>query len=77
MIAYIMSESLLGCNAFLGGISKNFSSNLHTHIKSKTIIAEADEYDRSFLTLYPDLAVITSLDNDHMDIYGSRKHLSE
>jgi UDP-N-acetylmuramate--alanine ligase len=77
MIAYIMSESLLGCNAFLGGISKNFSSNLHTHIKSKTIIAEADEYDRSFLTLYPDLAVITSLDNDHMDIYGSRKDLIE
>lgn len=75
MLACIMSESPTGCNAFLGGISKNFNSNLVIHPTSETIIAEADEYDRSFLSLYPDIAVITSIDNDHMDIYGSREHL--
>ncbi|MFC2090433.1 UDP-N-acetylmuramate--L-alanine ligase [Bacteroidota bacterium] len=75
MIAHIMTESRHGCNAFLGGISKNFNSNLVTHSKSNTIIAEADEYDRSFLTLFPKLAVITSLDDDHLDIYGTRENL--
>lgn len=77
MLALIMSESPAGCNAFLGGISKNFNSNLVTHPNSRTIIAEADEFDRSFLALYPEIAVITSVDNDHMDIYGSREKLVE
>ncbi|MEX0987899.1 MAG: UDP-N-acetylmuramate--L-alanine ligase [Bacteroidales bacterium] len=75
MLACVMSESLYGCNAFLGGISKNYNSNLVIHASSETIIAEADEYDRSFLALYPEIAVITSMDNDHMDIYGSRENL--
>ena len=75
MLAHIMSESLKGCNAFLGGISKNFNSNLLVHPTSETIIAEADEYDRSFLALFPNIAVVTSLDDDHMDIYGSRENL--
>lgn len=75
MLAYIMSESKTGCNAFLGGISKNFNSNLVIHPTSDVIIAEADEYDRSFLALYPEIAVITSIDNDHMEIYLTRKHL--
>jgi UDP-N-acetylmuramate--alanine ligase len=75
MLAFMISESLNGCNAFLGGISKNFNSNLVIHPTSDIIIAEADEYDRSFLALYPKIAVITSLDNDHMDIYGSRESL--
>lgn len=77
MIAHIMSESLGGCSAFLGGISKNFNSNLVIHPSSETIIAEADEYDRSFLTLFPEMAVITSLDDDHLDIYDSREKMLE
>jgi len=77
LVAYIMSRSLYGCNAFLGGISKNFNSNIVIHPSSPYIIAEADEYDRSFLTLFPDIAVITSMDNDHMDIYFSRQNLIE
>ncbi len=77
MLAHIMSQSLYGCNAFLGGISKNFNSNIVIHPTSQIIIAEADEYDRSFLTLFPEIAVITSMDNDHMEIYFSRKQLIE
>ncbi|MCA1747948.1 MAG: UDP-N-acetylmuramate--L-alanine ligase, partial [Bacteroidales bacterium] len=75
MLAFIMSKSVNGCNAFLGGISKNFNSNLVVHPTATTIIAEADEYDRSFLALFPDIAVITSIDEDHMDIYGSKENL--
>jgi UDP-N-acetylmuramate--alanine ligase len=75
MLAFIMSKSKNGCNAFLGGISKNFNSNLVVHPTATTIIAEADEYDRSFLALFPDIAVITSIDEDHLDIYGSRENL--
>ncbi len=77
MLAHIMSDASNGCNAFLGGISKNFSSNIVIHPTSDTIIAEADEYDRSFLALFPDIAVVTSVDDDHMDIYGTREHLLE
>lgn len=75
MLAFIMSKSVNGCNAFLGGISKNFKSNLVVHPTATTIIAEADEYDRSFLALFPDIAVITSIDEDHLDIYGSKENL--
>lgn len=75
MLACILSQSLNGCNAFLGGISKNFDSNLVIHPTSETIIAEADEYDRSFLALFPEMAVITSIDDDHMDVYGSHENL--
>ncbi len=75
MIAHIFTQSGIGCNAFLGGISKNFKSNLVLEKKSDYFIAEADEFDRSFLTLFPDYAVVTSMDDDHMDIYGDRKNL--
>lgn len=70
MIAHIMAGSQYGCNAFLGGISKNFSSNLVMHENSDWIVTEADEFDRSFLQLYPYAAVVTAMDADHLDIYG-------
>jgi UDP-N-acetylmuramate--alanine ligase len=75
MIAHIMSQSESGCSAFLGGISKNFKSNLVYNAKSNYIITEADEFDRSFLRLHPQLTVITAMDADHLDIYGSRDEL--
>lgn len=75
LLAYILSQSKMGCNAFLGGISKNFKSNIVIDSSSKNIIAEADEYDRSFLTLYPKMAVLTSIDPDHLDIYLSEENL--
>jgi UDP-N-acetylmuramate--alanine ligase len=75
MIAWIMSHSKDSCSAFLGGISKNFNSNLVLNPHSEWIVAEADEYDRSFLHLYPRAAVITAMDADHLDIYGNLKEL--
>ncbi len=70
MIAHILHNSGTGCNAFLGGISKNFNSNYVLNRDSEIYVVEADEYDRSFLTLHPHIAVITSADPDHLDIYG-------
>jgi len=61
--------------SFIGGISKNLHSNFLCEPDFNTIIAEADEFDRSFLTLHPQVAVITSIDADHLDIYGSHEHL--
>ena len=75
MLAHILHSSKLGCNAFLGGISKNTSSNLFLDPSSKVIIAEADEYDRSFLTLFPEIAVVSSMDADHLDIYHSKENI--
>jgi UDP-N-acetylmuramate--alanine ligase len=77
MIAYILSQSADGCNAFLGGISKNFSSNLVLNPKSDRIVTEADEFDRSFLRLFPFAAVITAMDPDHLDIYGNESSMKE
>lgn len=77
MIAHLLSKSTLGCSAFLGGISKNFQSNMVVDNKSDFVVVEADEYDRSFLQLHPFLSVITSIDPDHMDIYGDYDHLRE
>jgi UDP-N-acetylmuramate--alanine ligase len=71
MIAWIMSHTRESCSAFLGGISKNFNSNLVLNTQSQWIVAEADEYDRSFLHLHPYAAVITAMDADHLDIYGN------
>lgn len=70
MLAEILNLSSLGCNAFLGGISKNLNSNLVVNPGSGFYVVEADEYDRSFLQLFPELAVVTSMDPDHLDIYG-------
>jgi UDP-N-acetylmuramate--alanine ligase len=70
MIAHLLRHSGYGCNAFLGGISANYHSNFWSSEKNVSVI-EADEYDRSFLKLTPDVAVITAMDADHLDIYGT------
>ncbi len=80
MIAHILKSSGVNCTAFLGGISKNYHSNLllsKDPSKKNIFVVEADEYDRSFLTLHPDVAVITSMDADHLDIYGDKKYLED
>jgi UDP-N-acetylmuramate--alanine ligase len=77
MIAHILSHSQFGCSAFLGGISKNFNSNLVFNEKSNYMITEADEFDRSFLKLFPWFTVITAIDADHLDIYGTRDELKK
>ena len=71
MIAYLLKQSHVDCNAFLGGILKNTGSNLMLSGRSDLVVAEADEYDRSFHQLTPYMAVITSADPDHLDIYGT------
>lgn len=87
LIAHILKFSNVDCTAFLGGITQNYGTNLllseklknpkkKSKIKPITIV-EADEYDRSFLTLHPDIAVITSADADHLDIYGDQKQMEE
>lgn len=68
LLAHIFQHSGEGCSAFLGGISKNHNTNLLVS-PNNTIVAEADEFDRSFLQLFPEIAVITSMDADHLDIY--------
>ena len=73
MTAHLLRNSHLDCNAFLGGISKNFKQNLLLSDKSDLVVIEADEYDRSFLTLSPYMAVVTAVDADHLDIYGTEK----
>ncbi len=70
MTAHILKSSKLDCSAFLGGISKNYQTNLLLSAESEWVVAEADEFDRSFLQLHPDFAVVTSMDADHLDIYG-------
>lgn len=75
--AHIFNGSTLGCNAFLGGISRNYQSNLLLSKDSKWVILEADEFDRSFLQLHPKVALISSMDADHLDIYGDKKELEK
>lgn len=70
MLAHILNESHLNCNAFLGGISANFNSNFVSSGTSEYTVIEADEFDRSFLQLSPYGSIITSTDADHLDIYG-------
>jgi UDP-N-acetylmuramate--alanine ligase len=78
LLAHLLGSSSVGCDAFLGGISKNFGSNMVIADKGrKLLVAEADEYDRSFLNLHPQLAVITSVDADHLDIYGDYESVVE
>lgn len=76
LLAHILTDSGEGCNAFLGGISKNYGTNLLLS-ENKVLVAEADEFDRSFLQLYPEIAVITATDADHLDIYADRAHVLE
>ena len=77
MIAHLLNEAPCGCSAFLGGISKNFDSNLLVNNDSEYVVVEADEYDRSFLQLHPYMAVITATDPDHLDIYGSHEAMMD
>jgi UDP-N-acetylmuramate--alanine ligase len=76
MLAHILTHSGEGCNAFLGGISKNYHTNLLLS-GNPVLVAEADEFDRSFLQLYPEIAAITSCDADHLDIYSDHEHVKE
>ena len=73
MCAHIMHQSHLDCNAFLGGISKNYGTNYILSDKSDYVVIEADEFDRSFHWLRPWMSVITSTDPDHLDIYGTKE----
>lgn len=80
LVTHLLHSAGLNCFAFMGGISKNFNSNLllgDTHQPEPLFIVEADEYDRSFLTLEPFIAVITSVDADHLDIYGDDSSVKE
>lgn len=76
MISYLLREAGLGCNAFLGGVSANYNSNYWSS-DTPTAVIEADEYDRSFLKLNPDVAVLTAIDADHLDIYGTVEDMEE
>lgn len=76
MIAHILKDTGYDCSAFLGGISTNYNSNV-LFGDNNTVVVEADEYDRSFLTLHPNIAIVTSADADHLDIYGDKSHLEE
>ncbi|GHE23509.1 UDP-N-acetylmuramate--L-alanine ligase [Sphingobacterium griseoflavum] len=76
MIAHILKDSGYDCSAFLGGISSNYNTNV-LYGANNVVVVEADEYDRSFLTLHPNIAIVTSADADHLDIYGDEKHLIE
>ncbi len=73
MCAHIMHQSQMDCNAFLGGISKNYGTNYILSKESEYVVIEADEYDRSFHWLRPWMSVITSTDPDHLDIYGTKE----
>ena len=80
MIAHILKSSGINCFAFLGGIAKNYNTNLllgNPNLSEKYFVVEADEYDRSFLSLKPTISVITSMDADHLDIYGSENYMIE
>ncbi|MBS1933815.1 MAG: UDP-N-acetylmuramate--L-alanine ligase [Bacteroidetes bacterium] len=76
MIAHILRHSGYGCNAFLGGIAVNYNSNFWSNERNVCVV-EADEYDRSFLKLHPDVAVITAMDADHLDIYGTEQAVQD
>ncbi len=76
MIAHILTHSGFGCSAFLGGIATNYNSNYIQH-NNDIVVIEADEFDRSFHRLAPDMAVITAIDTDHLDIYGSKEKIED
>lgn len=74
MIAHVLKDTGYDCSAFLGGISSNYDTNV-LFGDNNVVVVEADEYDRSFLTLHPNIAVVTSADADHLDIYGDESQL--
>ena len=75
LIAHLLHYSGIDCTAFVGGIMKNYNSNLILSNSSNIVVVEADEYDRSFLRLHPDIAVVTSIDADHLDIYETKDEI--
>lgn len=84
ILAHILNETEEGCIAFIGGIMSNYNSNFISKLSSKenqheekALVVEADEYDRSFLTLSPSIGIITSIDADHLDVYGAEDSLIE
>lgn len=77
LTAHILKNSHVGCSAFLGGISNNYSTNFLINHKSDYVVVEADEYDRSFLRLSPFFSLITSIAEDHLDIYGNLDNLEQ
>ena len=78
MTAHILNACGKNTTAFIGGIANNFGSNLVLgHTSESVLVVEADEYDRSFLQLAPNISIVNSIDADHLDIYGDRKHLVE
>ena len=76
MVAHLLRHTGYGCNAFLGGISVNYGTNFWSSERNVSVV-EADEYDRSFLKLSPDVAVITAMDPDHLDIYGTADEMEK
>ena len=76
MVAHLLRHTGYGCNAFLGGISVNYGTNFWSSEKNVSVV-EADEYDRSFLKLSPDVAIITAMDPDHLDIYGTAEEMEK
>ncbi len=76
LIAHMLKDSGYDCSAFLGGIASNYNSNV-LFGDNNVMVVEADEFDRSFLTLHPDIAIVTSMDADHLDIYGEKSQLEE
>ena len=76
MLAHILKKSGKDITAFLGGISRNYNTNLLFSEKGNILIIEADEYDKSFLEIYPDIAIITSIDADHLDFYQNKRSLN-
>ncbi len=77
LVAHLLKHSGKGCNAFLGGITSNYDTNLLLDRNAEWTVVEADEFDRSFLTLTPEISAITSTDADHLDIYGSAEYVRE
>lgn len=80
IIAHLLTHAGYNCTAFMGGISKNYNTNYLPGKPSagkNMVVVEADEYDRSFLTLNPDVSVITSMDADHLDIYGDKNYMEQ
>lgn len=76
MIAHLLRATGYGCNAFLGGIAVNYNSNYWSDPR-RVCVVEADEFDRSFLKLHPDIAVISAMDADHLDIYGTEEKMQD
>ena len=77
IMAHVLYETEASCNAFIGGITTNYQSNCLINEKANRVVVEADEFDRSFLELSPDYSIITSMDADHLDIYGEADELKK